>query len=131
MKENGRMMFNMDTEKKDGLMDRVIKDRIIRVQSTGSDCTNGRMVLNTTVIGITMLLKESEFIHGSMVESIEENGKTLICTVLALINGQMEECLLENMITIKSTVTVSTLGQMIENTEDGGKRENKMDLESM
>lgn len=126
-KGSGRMTFSMATEKKDGLMGPATKDHIIKVPSTGSDCTNGPTDLNTMAIGITMSLKALESTLGLMGENTEESGKTQTCMESALINGQMDECLQVNMITIKSMATGSTHGLTIESIEAGGKRGSKMD----
>lgn len=66
-----------------------------------------------------------------MEESIEESGRTRTCMELEATNGLMDVCLQVSMTMIRNTDMESTPGQMTENTEDGGRRGNRMVLASM
>ena len=110
-------------------MDQVIRALTIKELSTGLGFINGQMDRNITGIGTIMLLKESVFIPGLTEENIEENGKTQTCTESDPTNGQMAESSQASTTMTKSTATVSTHGPTTENTEAGGKKENKTALE--
>ena len=128
-KGNGKTTSSTAMAKNDGQMALVTRVLITKERSMASAFINGPMAPSTTGIGTIMSLRELGSIPGLMVESIEESGRIPICMVLGLISGLMAGFLLESMIMIRSTGMASTHGLTIENTEAGGRKESKTDLE--
>lgn len=106
MKDTGRMIYNMDLERKSGQIIPGTKESIMKEKSTVEDAMFGLMVANTMVIGSKIGLKDMEHTLGLMEGSIPDPGKTIICMV-----------------------TVYTLGKMVEDTRDITKWTKNMGLE--
>lgn len=74
MKENGRMIFNMEKELKRGQMDLDMKENMHLEENMEQGHINGMTVQNILEIGKKIRYLVSVFIHGLMEESMKENG---------------------------------------------------------
>ena len=68
MKENGKMIYKMVMEQRNGLMVLVIKDITVKEKKMELEFRYGKMEANTQVIGQKMASKDMEYISGQMEE---------------------------------------------------------------
>lgn len=74
MKGNGEMIYNMDLERKYGLMDLNTKEIISKEKNTEVGYIYGKMAQCIMVIGLIIESKDMVNINGKMEESLMGNG---------------------------------------------------------
>jgi len=91
MKENGKTIFNMDSEKRFGPITVNMKVITLEVRNMERVYITGKMVPCIMVIGMKTLLKVMETTNGKMAVNTSENGKTTTCTVKEFTLGPTAE----------------------------------------
>lgn len=131
MKENGKMISNMDSEKKFGQITVNMRATTPKEKNTAKASTFGKMAPCTMETGVKIGSKDTENINGKTVVSISENGKIITCMERAFILGQTEDVMRVNTRWTRSTALACTSGPMAECTKATGSTENNTGEESM
>ena len=77
MMVNGKMINNMEKEKKHGLMEVLMKESILMAKDKDLVILNGLMVLNMKVIFLKICFMEKDNILGMIKENILVNGNII------------------------------------------------------
>ena len=120
MRVNGKMIFNMDSEKKSGQT--TVSTRVItqKVKNMVKVFIYGKMVQCITEIGLKIESKDMVNINGKMEECMLDNGKIIICMVKVYTPGQMADDMKASTKWIKNTDMVCTNGRMEEYIKEIG-----------
>lgn len=124
---SGRTTYNMEKDRRLGLMVPVFKAIMWMEKSMARGFTNGRTVLASAEDGQKIRLMVLEFINGLTAVDLRVNGKIIICTDEAITLGLMVEATKGNILTIKSMDKASIIGQMAVNIMDSGRMVGNMD----
>lgn len=97
MKDTGKKISNMVTEKKYGQMEHSL--RVITLMEKNKVKVNllGQMVAHIRVTFMKTTFMAEEYIDGPMGEYIMVLGSAIRCMVMECLHGQMEEGMKENM----------------------------------
>ncbi len=114
MKVTGRMICNMASGKRYGLIIQGMKVSILRERSTEEALMYGRMAVSMKGTGSRTELKVMEHTPGLMEGNTQAHGKTIICMVMAYTLGEMVGDMKDFMKWIKSMATEYINGLMEE-----------------
>ena len=109
-RENGKMISNMEKERRYGPIILCMRATTTKEKNTGEVCTSGRMDPDTKATGTRTELKELENTNGKMGGATQENGKIIICTAKEFTPGPMGGGTKASMRWIRSMATASISG---------------------
>jgi len=127
-KENGKMIFNMDSVRKSGQTIVSMKVITLKAKSTVKDCTYGKMGRCITETGMKTVLKVMVSTNGKMAARTLESGKTTTCMEREFTLGLTEGDMMANMKWTRNMVMEYIVGQMDGFTKEIGSMGNNTEL---
>ena len=127
MRDNGKMIYNMEGAKKPGQMDQFMRVTIWEERSMGLESTVGMMALHTKATGTKIRLKGLGHINGWMGEAFRALGLTIIWTELAFTGGLTVAPMRESILMTRRMVTASTHGLTSGSIPAGGSEASSME----
>lgn len=129
-KVGGSRTSNTEKEKKSGPTTHVMKDNTKMVRNMDMVNSFGLTDLLTQAISSIITYMAQAFTLGLMVVNSTVNGITIKCMVTEFSHGTTEGSMKENTSMIKNRAKVFSLGQMDANMTVNGRMENNMELVS-
>jgi len=126
MKAIGKMIYNMDQERRCGQTSQSTKEIIMKERNMARDCMCGQTAARTTVTGLRIESKAMAHTPGLMEGSLRGNGRIITCTVTESIHGVTAESMKDTTKWIKNMAMVYTSGQMDVVMKVTGLQENNM-----
>ena len=130
MKGIGKMIYNMDMEKRFGQIIRNMKVNKKKKKSMVKGFMSGQMEVCMKESGMRIELKEKESTPGLMEDNTQVSGRIITCMDMEFTLGKMEEGMKDIMKWIKNMDMVSINGLMGENMKVIGKMESSMGKEN-